>query len=454
MERCFGRLLLKRECEVLEQWSRAEIEALGGEVYPAIERLKASYRCGRCGNQKPELFQVNACQCAGKPCVYCLNCLGFGKVRSCDELYYFPARGVFPKSSTSLLQLSMTLSPAQERLSENLVTCLKQGQDHLLWAVTGAGKTEMLFKALDVALSQGLMVGLAAPRVDVINELKPRLQDAFPTVKSQCLYAGSPDEYQWLPLTLCSTHQLLRFKEAFDLLIIDEVDAFPFAGEATFQWAAKRAVKSTGVSFYLTATPGKEEQRQMRAGELSASILPARYHRQPLPVPKHCYVGPWRQELECGLVPGRLRQQMAQWLQKGYRFLVFLPHIALMLQLEKNLRKLWPKARFTSVSSKDPKRLAKVEAMRAETYDFLLTTTILERGVTFPNIHVLVLGSEDPIFTASALMQISGRVGRKPWAATGEILFLHYGKTRASQQAIQQIKSLNQKARKEGLLDE
>ena len=51
--------------------------------------------------------------------------------------------------------------------------------------------------------------------------------------------------------------------------------------------------------------------------------------------------------------------------------------------------------------------------MRLKGIPLLLTTTILERGVTFPNIDVAVIGAEDAIFTESALVQIPGRAGEK-----------------------------------------
>ncbi|MDG3045198.1 hypothetical protein OE903_19940 [Bacillus sp. B6(2022)] len=44
----------------------------------------------------------------------------------------------------------------------------------------------------------------------------------------------------------------------------------------------------------------------------------------------------------------------------------------------------------------------------------MVTTTILERGVTIQDVQVGVLGAESPIFTESALVQISGRAGRHP----------------------------------------
>ena len=54
----------------------------------------------------------------------------------------------------------------------------------------------------------------------------------------------------------------------------------------------------------------------------------------------------------------------------------------------------------------------------------LVTTTILERGVTISNVAVAVLGAENPVFDEAALVQISGRVGRDRKFPEGEICFL------------------------------
>lgn len=98
-------------------------------------------------------------------------------------------------------------------------------------------------------------------------------------------------------------------------------------------------------------------------------------------------------------------------------------------------------------------RKEKVEEMRQGKLQFLLTSTILERGVTFPNIDVLVIGAEDRIFTESALVQIAGRVGRAPEYPTGEVLFFHHGQSKALKKAIKQIKQMNRLAKERGLIE-
>jgi competence protein ComFA len=83
----------------------------------------------------------------------------------------------------------------------------------------------------------------------------------------------------------------------------------------------------------------------------------------------------------------------------------------------------------------------------------LLTTTILERGVTFPNIDVAVVGAEDDLFSESALVQIAGRAGRSKDYPKGAVMFFHYGKTEAMFKARRQIQSMNREGVKRGLID-
>ena len=54
-----------------------------------------------------------------------------------------------------------------------------------------------------------------------------------------------------------------------------------------------------------------------------------------------------------------------------------------MRKFEKVLRKLYPQIPFETVSAEDPLRKEKVLKMRQNKLQFLLTSTILERGVTF-----------------------------------------------------------------------
>lgn len=246
----------------------------------------------------------------------------------------------------------------------------------------------------------------------------------------------------------------MRFKEAFDVLIIDEIDAFPFHSDRGLHFAVNKAVKKEKTLIYLTATPSKEMQKAITNNQLIATILPARYHGYPLPEPTTNWVGDWRKQLSLNKIPKKLKQILAKLIHNERRFLLFVPKIELMEKLAYLIQECFPTQLFLSVYSADEKRKESVLKMRAERLSGLLTTTILERGVTFRDIDVLVLGAEDQTFTEASLVQIAGRVGRHPEFPKGEVLFLHYGQTKAMKGAIKQIKTMNQLAKKKGLLNE
>lgn len=96
-----------------------------------------------------------------------------------------------------------------------------------------------------------------------------------------------------------------------------------------------------------------------------------------------------------------------------------------------------------SVHSEDHDRKEKVLQLRNEERKGLLTTTILERGITIKNVQVAVVGSENPVFTSSALIQISGRVGRNVKYPSGDIVFFHHGITMEMDQARKKILEMN-----------
>lgn len=455
-EQLRGRLLtgneMKLSVQAIKLFSQQQSIQISEE--PAIERKGNTWFCHRCHNQQVHLFQKNICICQGD-CVYCLQCLPFGKLRSCDRLYHLPAAKQYGwQREITYCHWTGKLSVQQQEAANEICDAFRQHNTRLVWAVTGAGKTEMIFPVIDQALMAGLRVVIATPRIDVANELLPRLQTAFPEIDLLLLHSQSEDRYRLTPIVLCSTHQLIRFQNAFDLVIIDEIDAFPFMDDQMLYMAAKRAAKAPSCMILLTATPSKDMQKQIAQQQLNASILPARYHRQPLPVPKHIWVGNWRAQIRKQQIPPVLIKYINRLLSAKRRFLLFLPNIQLMRQCEQNLRCHFPQFQFTSVSAKDAQRIEKVQKMRETAYDFLLTTTILERGVTFPAIDVIILGSEDRIYTLASLIQISGRVGRKMHAPDGEVYFLHYGKTQASVGAVRQIKHMNALARHRSLLDE
>ena len=422
-----------------------------GEVLPGFHKESGKFVCNRCGNQNVEEFAVGPCIICQKNCHYCLRCLNMGKVKECCVLVAVEEQTpAFPLHSVQLYY-KHTMSKEQEKLSKELVEITDK--EHLVWAVTGAGKTEMIFELIRTVLVKGGRVGLAAPRIDVCNELAPRIKEAFPLEEVAVLHGLTEESYKRTPITIATTHQMLRFYHAFDVLIVDEVDAFPYSNSDMLQFAVHRAVKPTGRLVFMTATPSKLELYNIQHHQLSYSLLPARFHRHPLVVPIFKELRNWDRALEKKKIPQELYNWMKKRLEEKTPFLVFVSTIRQIPAVEEMMSRAFPNARFSNVSSQEEQRQERIQQMRDGTKDFLITTTILERGVTFYGIDVAVIEAQEEIFTREVLVQIAGRVGRSVNHPGGEVVYFYEGISRAMKQAKKEIESLNEEARKRGLIE-
>lgn len=412
------------------------------QVLPTIECEGKEIKCLRCGQKT---VKEDAALPNGE--YYCPVCIALGRVATLNKFYHVAEPNQFAVRQP-VLTWEGKLSPLQAWAADQVEAGMKAHRHQLLWAVTGAGKTEMMFQGIAAALSRGERVGVASPRVDVCLELYPRLAAAFNNTTMVLLHGRQEEPYHYAQLTVCTTHQLLRFYHAFDNLIIDEVDAFPYASNPGLLYATRQAIKTDGGCLYLTATPGRPLLTAARRGQLMVNYLPLRYHGGLLPEIKIHLAPLWRRGVQKGKLPGSLLAFLRRSMASHYHFLVFLPHVDDLPVARRAFARYFKDSRFTTVHAEDPDRLAKVQGMREGKYDFLLTTTILERGVTFPEIDVYVLGADDPVFSSSALVQIAGRAGRSASRPTGEVSFWVTSQCRQVREACQQIRLLNRKGRK------
>ena len=408
----------------------------------AIIKNKAEYICRRCGNNAQHMFASHECGRCGHICTYCRHCITMGKVAQCTPIILWVGPPITYEKRTNVLKWTGELSQGQQVASNEVVRAVNHQTELLVWAVCGAGKTEVLFRGLSSAIEAGKKVLITTPRTDVVLELFPRLKKVFPTITVIALYGNSEDRGKDGQLIISTTHQLIRYREAFDVVVIDEVDAFPYTFDPMLEYVTKQAVKKDSTIIYLSATPNNKMKKQINKGQLQVVKIPKRYHGYPLPVPSIRWMGNWRKSLTRNQVP----QVVLLWLKKVFhqnkQVFLFIPSVETLHKLLPIFRVLIEEVE--AVHAEDPDRRAKVHAFREGKIKLLLTTTILERGVTVPNVAVAVFGAEDEVFTESALVQIAGRAGRSAEHPNGEVVFFHYGKTKAMVEAIRHIEQMNQ----------
>ncbi|PKG22087.1 DEAD/DEAH box helicase [Niallia nealsonii] len=415
-----------------------------------VEKRQAFYCCNRCGNTNQHYFASFYCARCKEICFYCRHCIMMGRISECTPLISWIGPSVVQNTKDTKLQWDGELSYGQQTASEKMEQIIDQQSELLIWAVCGAGKTEVLFKGIEKALQQNKRVCIATPRTDVVLELAPRLQEVFPDIQVLPIYGGSEDRHLYSPLIISTTHQLFRFKQTFDLIILDEMDAFPYSYDTSLQYAVQTSRKPNSAMIYLTATPNKTWRNKCQQNKINYVTIPARYHKQPLPIPQFTWCGNWEKRLEKGNLPQVIIDWIKQRIHSRKQVLLFIPKIAYMKKVKTIFEQWTP--HVETVHAEDPFRKEKVQKMRKKQLELLITTTILERGVTFSNIDVAVLGAENQIFTDSALVQISGRAGRKKEYPKGDIVFFHYGKTNAMLSAKKQMENSNKEAKEKGML--
>lgn len=428
LQDCLGRMFTKAQLP-------AELQ-LYAQTLPAMKEEKGKLCCNRCGqavDKERHQLPIGA--------YYCRSCLILGRVRSDEELYYFPQEE-FPKAD--VLKWQGTLTEFQAKVSQRLVEAVAKRKDSLVHAVTGAGKTEMIYQVVAQVIDQGGAVCLASPRIDVCLELYRRLKIDFACDIS--LLHGESEAYFRSPLVIATTHQLLKFYRAFDLLIVDEVDAFPYVDNPMLYHAVHQAVKEQGTKIFLTATSTDVLDKRVSKGELSRLSLPRRFHGNPLIVPRKVWLENFQKYLNQKKLVPKLEQFVKKQRKTGFPLLIFASEIKRGQEFAEVLQNNFPNEKVDFVASTTENRLDVVEKFRRKEITILISTTILERGVTFPCVDVFVVEANHCLFSRSALVQIAGRVGRSMERPTGELIFFHDGTTMAIEKAIKEIREMNQEA--------
>ena len=410
------------------------------EFVEGIRRLPwQSWVCQRCGSQR--VRQVPCARCGRDGCPMCLDCQQLGMIRACSRLLQRPHPLEPPKSVA--VQLEFPLTAAQQNASQFLVDFLAASeQKALVWAACGAGKTETVFAAMAKVLRRGGSVLFAIPRRDVVVELQSRLKAAFPGVKQLVLYGGQPWQ-ETAPLTAATTHQVLRYYKRFDLVVLDEVDAFPYHGSEVLRHGLERALKDDGKWIEMTATPVTWPVKQ------PSTTIPARYHGHPLPVPEllRWQMGPAVDKTFS--VPA----QLCDGLRAGQPWLVFVPKRQLCEAVAQWLRvHLGLAAGFCHSQSGQRQQL--LQELHSGRLSCLVATTVLERGITVPDVQVAVLWADHAVFSDRSLTQMAGRVGRKADNPSGSVFFVAKSFSQAMKDSVAAIRYLNRRAAENGLLKE
>ncbi|HBF68013.1 MAG TPA: hypothetical protein DDW20_01665 [Firmicutes bacterium] len=353
--------------------------------------------CPRCGNRDPKYIGYKN----GFP--YCRFCISLRGENAPDYSY---------SGGEAILSLKYDLSKEQKEISERLIFNFKRGYDTLINAVCGAGKTELVYGVIEYALKRKLSICFAIPRKDVVIELEERIKNAFPNNKIVSVYGGNTTILSG-DIVICTTHQLFRYNNYFDLIILDEIDAFPFINNSLLNVMYAKSKK--GVAILMSATPSFEILNEFSKDNHEILELNVRFHHKEIPVPK-IVIRP--SEIKRLYILSFLKKHI----KDNKQVFIFAPTIYMAEAIFDFIKSFFKNGNVVHSKKEDRKQI--IEDFKKKKYMFLVTTSVLERGVTVKNLQVLVYRADFSLYDTKTLIQISGRVGRKYDASEGEIIFL------------------------------
>lgn len=451
-------LLRKKNVERREEEIWAAIQYLflhkRVQIMPGVEwgTLAITANCHRCSAGYSHLSWRHCATC-GEKCAMCQYCSLLGCSRSCSPFFCFEPLSEGKKRPFICAKLPHSLTESQQQAVHKIQQFLQSEQNQLLfWAVTGAGKTECLVPIIEDYLRQGRRVLWVTPRKDVVLELAPRFKQIFPTVRPIALYGGSRDAGEESPLIIATAHQAFRFFRSFDLGIVDEVDAFPLYKNKILAAGIRRALKEKAKQIFLTATPPRRWRRLAKNGRCSMVVLPVRHHGFPLPVPIMKRERRLWSKIDQGQPVHAIQAFLQRVFQTDGQAILFVPRLQDVFRLVQWLKNQsgLNREELAGVYAQDPEREEKIRQFRQGHIRILISTTILERGVTVKRCHVAVIGADHIIFDQASIVQIAGRVGRSAVYQQGEVWLIAQEKTDAQLQAIREMKNLNHCSKKAG----
>ncbi len=387
-------------------------------LYVPVDEIAAVFRYVGAGTEKPALSRLggqlwkNAKKAATQATRdYAAEFLRLAALRQAH-----PAQALMPdRAFVQAFDVAFPYPPTddQERAADAIARDLagRTPMDRLLTGDVGFGKTEVAMRAAFRAVACGKQVAVLAPTTVLALQHAKSFEERFASfpVKIAMVSRLRTAAQQKKILAeakagridiLIGTHRLLGKDVGFadlGLLIIDE--------EQKFGVAAKNRLKGLRAALHvlaLSATPIPRTLHEALLGikEISNLATP--------PLDRHAILTQVARFNE-----GLIQKAVAEELARGGQVFFVHNRIAGLARMERMLARLAPQARVAVGHGKLPaEKLEEAMLDLAERRaDILLSTTIIESGLDFPNVNTLIV-SDAHRYGLAELHQLRGRVGR------------------------------------------
>lgn len=249
------------------------------------------------------------------------------------ETLHSPLSGISPQKYDSFL-----LNEEQETAFRQIRNSYGTGRTHLLYGVTGSGKTHVFIAIINDLIQQGKSVLLLLPEISLTLQIVRRFYSLYgqelAVLHSALTQRERFDEWQRIKngkvKVVIGTRSAV-FAPVKDLgaIIIDEEQEHTYKSEMSPRYAAKdiatfRVKKEKAFLLKASATPSFESWHDAKKGNIGFSQITTRYNGKPLP---KVIVSDMRPELASGnkTIFGKiLCEEIFNNLNKGEQSVLFI----------------------------------------------------------------------------------------------------------------------------------
>jgi transcription-repair coupling factor (superfamily II helicase) len=314
-------------------------------------------------------------------------------------------------------------TPHQLKASEEIKKDMESPRpmDRLVCGDVGFGKTEVAIRAAFKAVTNGKQVGVLVPTTILAYQhyktFRERMSAFAVTIEMLSRFRSAAEQKKIVESinagrvdVAIGTHRLLSSDVKFrdiGLLIVDEEHRFGVRSKEK----VKRMARKVDV-LSMTATPIPRTLYMSLSGLRRISIIdtPPR-NRHPIKTE----VVPFDDET----IARAIRAETARGGQ------VFLVHnrVASIHAMQAYLERLLPEVRFRAAHGQMPEKDLEgvILGFLDRKFDVLISTTIIESGLDFPNVNTIIINRADR-FGLAELYQLRGRVGRREQQAYAYLL--------------------------------
>lgn len=374
--------------------------------------------CPLCNNEDENFF-FN-----GHKGIYCRKCISFKRILIEEDINSYDYD---IDNNHYDYQFNYELTSFQKEISKKCLEVIKE-KDVLLHCVCGAGKTEIVVETISAYIKEGKKVCYAISRREVVKELSKRFKEIFLNANIVSLYGGHHDKKDG-DLIICTTHQLYRYHKTFDLLILDEVDGFPLNNNYTLMNICLNSCK--GRIIFSTATVNDFLMNILKKRNYQELNLYIRPSLKPLIVPKVYYGPSLFNHLILIIILKKMKQQCIIFVSSKKECYLLYRLLSVFFSI-------------TYVYAEDEKRDEHIKDFKDKKYQFIIATSVLERGITIKDVNVIIMNLHQNIFKEENIIQMLGRVGRNINNPYGEAFILSSFICLDIKKAINSIKEANE----------